>query len=188
MTSTDSLKDLPFFEELEDLKLSVQATTYKKTLISIQLQKTKDLYTKENKKMEFLPHIKFTKPPFVNDAWFTTQCSHLENLQKHIYLRYIEEMEKQISFLQAVLFPATKGPLLLPFSQRIKKKSLSNWGVADDDHVTKQGVVDAAIDIAQEHWKEWMDYGCEKAYVVEDLIGTPGTFSLPHPYVIANYC
>lgn len=186
MEAIEQNNDVPFMAELRDLQLSVEATSYKKGLISIHLNQTKE-WLKQDAKMDFLPDIKFEKPPFANDAWFRTQSSHLKNLQKHIYLRYIEDMEKQVSHLNAILSPGVKGPLLLPYCEKIRQKSMVAWGVADEDHITKQGLIDGALELAELYWTQWISYGIQKAQMEKDLIGTGGIFSLPHSFTIQNY-
>lgn len=51
------------------------------------------------------------------------------------------------------------NPLLKEFTSRVKATSIEWWGVKDDDHITKDGVIHATLYSVENHWVDWKKFG-----------------------------
>lgn len=172
MTLTNSY----FTEELQDLKLQIQAISYKKQLITAQLQDVQ-LHSSLGIKPAFLT-IEMEQPPFSNTTWHMTHRAMLNRLGNTITDSYCCMLQSLIEYQNNLLFPGIQGPLLTAFLKQIKAKDLGEYLLTKKN---RQDLHSQAIDLAQYHWRIWEEIGKDKAIAMQNQIGLPNNNPPPPP-------
>ena len=166
----------PFSNILEDLKLQIQSASYKRTLLKIQRHDATMQLELEHHSW-FQIHITHT-PTFVSQQWLQQQKMRISQFKILLAKEYIQHLEKQVEYLDSILYIGRNGPVLTKFKECLTEDVLQNTEEGEE-RILLLEKVEEAVDNAQEHMMEWIEYGHQRAFHIESIHGMP---SNPPPY------